>query len=286
MYKKVITMTGFKRPDYTKQVLDSLRQCIGFDEYTLLPTIEPGYPDVINLFNDIPNCELIVNNQKLGCSANTLKALQRGFDISDFVIHLEDDTVPGIDCLQYMEWINQTYKNDKDIFTASAYNRISSIDTVNYFSIQSCPYFTGWIWSTWNDRFEEMKNNWNFRSWDTNINRNIRGDRLEITPSLPRSKNIGEYDGTYATPKLWREQQYSPIWVNDFIPEISNTLKEYKSLSNILNELNYKDYQYQNVHLYQYPYHEIESKDCPILQLDPKVALVTNLCIFGLIKLL
>ena len=238
---KVITMTAWRRPGYTRQVLDNLLNCIGFNEYTLLANIEPGYTDVQNLFKDVPNCEVVVNDRRLGCAANTLKALQRGFDISDFVIHMEDDTVPGIDSLKYFEYINNRYKDDKESFSATAYNRITKIDPQKYFSVHRCHYFTGWMWGTWRDRFEEMEKNWDFTAWDININKKIRGKRYEICPNLPRSQNIGELLGTYTTPYNWNKCQYSTIWVNsatDISGILSSTILP-SNLSSHINDLSY-----------------------------------------------
>lgn len=274
MNQKVITMTAYKRPDYTKQVLDNLQKCINFEKYTLLVNIEPGYSDVIKLFDNIPNCDVIVNKQVLGCAINTFNTLRRGFEQSDYVIHLEDDTIPGIDSLLYLEWVNNTYKNDSNIFTASAYNRVYNINEIgpkDYFSAKCCPWFTGWMWATWKDRFEEMDKNWDFIDrfgWDNNINKNIRGNRLEITPKLPRSRNIGEKQGTYTTPKLWKNQQYSPVWVNDFREDILKLLGKYKKLS--ANRINDSIY----------PYYEMLAVpgDCPI---DNKISIIVGIVIFA-----
>lgn len=243
MYKKIVTMTSYKRPEYTKKVLDNLEQCIGFGEYTLLPTIEPGFPEVIELFYDIPNCDIVVNDEILGCGKNTLKALQRGFDISDFVIHLEDDTVPGIDSLRYMEWANGTYKDNKQIFTVTAYNRVRDRNKIyhqDYFSTYRQKFFSGWMWGTWMDRFDEMSNIWDFQSWDQNINKKIRGNRYEICPVLPRSQNIGEYSGTNVRSNYWRMYHYSPFWANNVL-NFSNISPHIESFrSNNLN-LIYKE---------------------------------------------
>ena len=220
MYQKVITMTAWRRPAYTKQVIDNLKRCIGFEEYTILPTIEPGYPEILDSFKDLSNCNIIVNDTRLGCGANTLKALQRGFEISDFVIHIEDDTVPGIDSLRYLEWAKKTYENDKEIFTVTAYNRIRDINNIepqNYFTSYRQKWYTGWIWGTWIDRFEEMPRKWNFESWDVNINKKLRGKRYEICPSIPRSQNIGEYSGINVRPNFWRKYHYSPFWINNIL---------------------------------------------------------------------
>ena len=218
--QKIITMTAYKRPEYTKKVLDNLQKCIGFEDYTLLPTIEPGFPEVIELFRNIPNCEVVVNDERLGCGTNTLKALKRGFDRTDFLIHLEDDTVPGIDSLRYFEWAYETYRDDKKIFTVTAYNRIRDINNIepqNYFTSYRQKWYTGWFWGTWIDRFEEMSKKWNLESWDVNINKKIRGNRYEICPSIPRSQNIGEYLGTNVRPNYWRKYHYNPIWINNIL---------------------------------------------------------------------
>lgn len=230
-------MTGWRRSDYTKQVIDNLKNCISFEDYLLLPTIEPGYPEVSKIFDLLPNCEVVVNDQRLGCTRNTLKALQRGFDISDFIIHMEDDTVPGIDSLKYFEYIYKTYKDDKEIFTATAYNRTAKIEPKDYFTVHRCPSFTGWMWSTWDDRFEEMKDKWDFNTWDIGINKKIRGDRYEICPSLPRSQNIGELSGTYTTPYNWKRCQQSSVWVNN-APDISNILLSNMLPSNLSSDIN------------------------------------------------
>ncbi len=230
MYKKVITMTAWRRPEYTKQVIDNLKKCIGFEEYILLPTIEPEYPEVLKTFNGLSNCKMVVNNKRLGCPSNTFKALKRGFDISDFVIHLEDDTVPGIDSLKYFEWTYRTYKDDKEVFTACAYNKMKNINPENYFTVYKLRWFTPWLWCTWIDRFEEMKKNWDFNSFGPNINHKVRKNRYEIRPCIARSQNIGEHAGTYNNSGLWRKDQYNPIWINN----ISNTSFEnltYKCIS-------------------------------------------------------
>lgn len=246
MYKKIITMTAWRRPEYTRQVIDNLKRCIGFEEYILLPTIEPGNQDVLKAFDGLSNCQIVVNDMILGCSPNTFKALHRGFDISDFVIHLEDDTVPGIDSLKYFEWIYKTYKDNKEIFTATTYNRIKDINPQNYFTAYRFQWFTGWMWCTWIDRFEEMKREWDFNTWDININHKIRKNRYEICPHLPRSQNIGEHLGTYNTPDFWRQNQYNSIWI-DGISNISFGNLAYTELLDISDIRNYVTEGYRKI---------------------------------------
>ncbi len=92
---KVITMTAYRRPQYTREVLDALAQCDGIGDWTLIPNVEPGNTEVIAAFRDFHACEcrLVVNERRLGLNRNTLAALMRAFHMkADHVVHLKDDT--------------------------------------------------------------------------------------------------------------------------------------------------------------------------------------------------
>lgn len=259
-------MTAYKRPDYTKIVIDNLKNCIGFKDYLLLARIEPGHPEVERIFKDLPNCEVTINDGDPGCGINTFKIIEKGFGMSDFVVHMEDDTVPGIDSLKYFEWINDRYKDDKNIFTATAYNRVSEIDPQRYFSVNRCQSFTGWMWATWKDRWEEIRGEWTNLDppgWDHNLNRNIRNGRSEISPVLPRSQNIGAEGGLHATPHIWKKCQRSDIWVNN-APFIQDIL-----LSNILSSSTLS-----NDNINDLAYFETSSDSCPAECYDPRIAII------------
>lgn len=240
MSNKVITMLAYKRLDYTKQVISALKQCKGFEEYTLLPVIDPGYPEVLTAFESLPKCEIIVNEKRIGGNLSLLQALQRGFDVSDFVIHLEDDTVPGIDSLKYFEWINKTYKENKEIFTATAYSRDINIKPENYFSVHKQRFFTGWMWATWIDRFDEIKKSWNREGeLDQAMAFKFLKKRYEIVPYLARSHNIGEHGGVNVTPEQWKRWHYNPVWVNN-MPNILFENLNYNETGIITNPMGFK----------------------------------------------
>src|SRR5437870_3482062 len=99
--KKVITMVLYNRPDYTKAVLDALRRCDGIGEYLILPHIEPGNEAVQALAKgiDFARVQITVNRQRLGIGRNTYLAWEHGFRKAEFIIHVEDDTLPARDCL-------------------------------------------------------------------------------------------------------------------------------------------------------------------------------------------
>jgi hypothetical protein len=129
---KVITMTAYRRPQYTREVLDALARCDGIGDWTLLPNAEPGNSEVIAAFRDFHACEcrLVVNERRLGLNRNTLAALMRAFHLkADHIVHLEDDTVPSPDALRYFEWgIDHLVEHDPKhtILLVSGYNKPKS----------------------------------------------------------------------------------------------------------------------------------------------------------------
>jgi len=217
-YKKVITMPVYRRPDYTKQVLEGMRKCYGIKDYTIYIFAEPGYQeviDVINSFDDL-NIVLSINEVKLGLAANTRQCLDYGFSLSDFVIHFEDDIVPNKDCLEYFEWVRDEYVNDKEIFTTTAYNRspFHTNDHDIYHEVRR----RSWhhlCWATWIDRWEEIKNGWTVtgggNAWSTSV-KNILNGRCEIYPVISRVLYIGIEDGTNGEPES-NKRYVSDFWI-------------------------------------------------------------------------
>lgn len=64
---KVITMTAYRRPEYTREVLEALAQCDGIGDWTLLPNVEPGNAEVIAASRDFHACacRLVVNERRI-----------------------------------------------------------------------------------------------------------------------------------------------------------------------------------------------------------------------------
>jgi hypothetical protein len=49
---KVITMTAYRRPAYTREVLAAMAKCDGIADWLLLPNVEPGNEEVIAAFRE------------------------------------------------------------------------------------------------------------------------------------------------------------------------------------------------------------------------------------------
>jgi hypothetical protein len=218
----VITFTASHRPKYTGEVLAALALCRGVEKYLLLPCVEPGNDEVRALFDAISfaECHVTVHPERLGCGANTLFALEQGFSNSDYVIHLEDDTVPAQDALEYFEYCREAYRSDKDVFTITGYPGARDYrkvfqDTLagRFRTLIRQRWFTPWGWATWSDRFSEMRYDWNPHDFDARVNCVHRGERSEIAPVLSRIQNIGAELGVHVPSPEWhRQHQFLPFW--------------------------------------------------------------------------
>lgn len=196
---KVITLTLYRRPEYARRLLDALEKCDGIQEYRVLMHIEPGPPEVLALARNAKfNRKVLVENADLlGCGPNTKCALDHGFQFANFVIHLEDDTVPGQDCLRYFEYAANTYQHDSTVFSVTSYSK-GTPEASRFHEVVRFPWFTPWGWGTWRDRWTDIRDHWSNApvTWDVCINQ-IRGDRVEIRPLLARTQNIGAEQGTH-----------------------------------------------------------------------------------------
>lgn len=214
MPPKVITMTLFNRPAYTKQCLQALSECVGISEYILCPTVEPGCQEVIDLVKNVRFAEvqLEVNADKLGCNKNIWKALDRGFKQAAFVIHVEDDVLLAPDALRFFEFCSKRYKDDPSIHTIGAFHReVCKPDQMHSFFIRQA--FICWAWGTWKDRWEEplgLRECWDLEhknlGWDHHIHRTLRKNRGQVTCNLSRAQNIGAENGVYTPSAEWHKE--------------------------------------------------------------------------------
>ena len=217
---KVITMTACRRPEYTKQVVDSLRQCTNSSEYKFVPFCDGPHDEVIKVLESVDFCDLEVNvnERRVGHTLNTHRALSRAFELSEYVILLEDDTLLSKDFLEFHEFCSKKFKEDESVYTVSAghYNNVDK----EYSEEQRSQYkrnqwFSNQGWGTWIDRWEEpggikegweqpetvaenvYRTNYKYGGWDGLMNKHARKGRDEILAVVSRVKNIGARDGVH-----------------------------------------------------------------------------------------
>lgn len=226
---KSISISLYNRPEYTKILFDNLDQCFGIGDYKIIICIEPVDQDVIQLAKSFrpDQTEININENIYGCQTNIFQCIAKGFSLNPtFHIHLEDDTIPGKDCLKYFEWANQKYNNDKSVFSISGYvnsnnpmeNCCNSItDDIELTGRRK--HFTPWGWATWIDRWKELKSDWDFgythNGWDVNMAKRLRKDRCEIYPEVSRIQNIGGKNGVHVHDENWHlNNHFNEYWIN------------------------------------------------------------------------
>jgi hypothetical protein len=217
MYHKIITMVTYQRPEYTRQVLEGIKNCVGSENYTVLIHAEPGFSNVIDVINSMKehlNINLTVNGRTLGADQNVFNVLEHGFSWSDYVILLEDDDMPAKDCLKYFEWARDTYAEDKTVMTVTSYER-AGCEPVDYYSVFKNHWFTPWGWATWKDRWDEIRPKWfHPLGWDSAVLDTFGPNRHQIKPKLSRTQNIGAENSVHVPNAQWhRENHYNDFWV-------------------------------------------------------------------------
>lgn len=179
--KKIISMVSWRRPQYTRKVLEALEKCTGIEEFQILLHIDGGYPDrVSEMIEGMKNLNLdIVLNRhfkNIGCAANTYSALSHAFSKqrSGWVIHLEDDTLPSKDFLSFMEQCLDHYRDDENLFSVSGYHRVSGeekegiTDEAMQTRAREIDFrmnFSCWGWGTWERVWSEVRSNWFGYKW-------------------------------------------------------------------------------------------------------------------------
>ncbi len=217
---KLIAITLFRRPDLTASLFSALKKCYGLDDYAVLIScdVDEQYlgdcNQVVELATEFLHerkqlTQLHVNSPRLGVDLNKLFLLPKAFELSNYVIFLEDDTPPAQDALRFFEACNQKYKNDPTVVSVSSYNRYLATEEHARVLAQE-PYamdqgngFCPWGWAMWRDRYEKTmgtgeayKERWKdevngrFDWWITDTMGSIPGART-IYPVLPRTNHVG-----------------------------------------------------------------------------------------------
>lgn len=265
---KLITIINWRRPDMYQAVLTSLMNNDGIEDYTLLNYVDPfgQFPDQFRKIDETHplngKCQGIrtfVHKKPMGCAGNTGYSFEHAFSLfdnprpDDYVLHLEDDVIPGRDWIRFMEWGLETYFEDKDIFIVTGHNRRNG--TIEPARLQremmlasrrepvTKESLTYQGWGYWRDRWEQCLPwfgiHWkssepfhvkfgeeflsqvrkaNDGSWGWVMKQYWRKRRKEIFPLVSRTQNIGSDRGRFNQNAKWHlENVHSDIW-SDQLP--------------------------------------------------------------------
>jgi len=236
--EKVITSVHYNRAAYTKKSLEYLAKCDGIEDYLLLVFMEPLSEDVasddevLRAIHDFDACEveLFINPRVLGCNNNTLQALRRGFEITDYLILLEDDILFSRDALKYCEFCDRRYKEEPEVLTVGLYNQRSvKVERVN--EIIRYEGFSSYGMATWKDRYEAWMQSLVLdpgKSWDVSWSLSAPGPLCHLIPHFSRAQNIGAHRGVHVPSPQWHAENVEvKCWAGDF-PELS--VREFREI--------------------------------------------------------
>ena len=223
---KVITMTAYRRPAYTREVLTALGKCDGISDWILMPNVEPGNEEVIAAFREWDACEsrLHINSERLGLNRNTHDALFRAYQLrADVIVHLEDDTVPSPDALCYFDWaVREVLIPDRkspdghQVLFASGYNKPAAEPLPE--QSHACgtrPIWTPWGWAVDRRRLAWLLAHWcprNPKCFTCAFRSRYRSTRREIFPLLSRIQNIGYDLGENGRSPAWYRANHRTPW--------------------------------------------------------------------------
>ncbi len=130
--KKIITLKAWQRPDNLALVLDALSRCWEIDQYERLIIsldVSPYANDNLKIvqqsnISKVIKTEIHGHKEQLGCAGNSRFLFIKAFEEkqADFMVHLEDDTVPAIDYLRFCNWAYANVLND-NIFAVCPFRR-------------------------------------------------------------------------------------------------------------------------------------------------------------------
>lgn len=201
---KTITLVAFRRPEYTRETLDSLRLQPTISDYHLFIAIEPGYPETLAVCQEVDfvDCTVKLNESVLGVNHNNLKLYEHIFNAgSSFNVAIEDDTPLAQDALRLAEWFAALPQRESYWLL----NLFSGSRTIERpLDVSEHDAFCPWGFCMTPSGYERIRAEWmcDSRGWDWSICSAIRqsGGKV-LKPHLSRSRNIGRTRGVYCTPE-------------------------------------------------------------------------------------
>jgi len=213
--RNTITIAAFRRPDYLKQVLDSLtvalRFCPEFSPHVIVVGVDQfadgsRREDVLDVIREFGHqrLEVIEWNERLGINEHPRRLCMYAFSKleSDFNLHLEDDTVLSPDALSLAQWFFDGHSARRVL---NLYSPSLTYDSPDELRLGSG--FHAWGWGCNFNVWEKLSLHWNHRisypiGWDWSVT-----DTMDlygfatVHPVLSRVRNIGRLNGWHQTPE-------------------------------------------------------------------------------------
>jgi len=167
--ESAVLLVTFNRPDYTRQVIDSLRRAEVMKLYIFKDGPRAGnmgdieaHKELLSLFQEIDwpcDCLKYISDVNLGCGVGVSTAITWAFENEDRLIILEDDCVAAKSFYPFCNQMLEMYKDDQRVWVVSGENKhfpdwgFKGADYL--FSV----FGYNWGWGTW-------KRCWEFFDFD------------------------------------------------------------------------------------------------------------------------
>lgn len=152
----------YNRSAHTKKVLEALQK------NTVLPQklyiFQDGlkteghreeWEKVNALIQEVDFCpvEVKVSDKNKGLAESVVSGINYVFAENDAVIVLEDDCVPAVDFITFMQQCFEKYRDDRKVYSVSGLAWPMALQKDKY-DIYGCGRISSWGWGTWKDRWE------------------------------------------------------------------------------------------------------------------------------------
>lgn len=207
----IIAFTVNNRPHYLREALESWREVRGVSGVGALFSCEPGYPEAVELCRGADffrSRQVAVHEGHAGVLVNPKLALDWAFQQSDFAVLAEEDMVVSTDALELLEWCNGNFEYADDVLAVTLC-QIYPQEPGDLATVLKVPWFGGWVWGTWRDRWQRLAPDWDtdyrYRGWDHRIQDYWVGEQgyKILAPAVSRVQHIGREGGTHCTPAMF-----------------------------------------------------------------------------------
>jgi hypothetical protein len=234
----LVTIKAWRRPSMLEKVLNGLVSCIGIDRYNVMLSIDKNNLDT-KIFDQLvensgissvcKSIDVVYQDISLGCAGNMKYCFEYTFQRHyEYMIHLEDDTVPFGDYLNLADYFFGLMQNDPELLLG--YMRLPGTDVRKdtIFSDPSNLHLC--IKRDWmapcggfvinRDRYFNILDQHSklfgrgHDTWARYFNLKYRGESLFVLPLISRAQNIGDVGGAFNLNAQWHaEKIHSHHWV-------------------------------------------------------------------------
>jgi len=179
MKSAVIALFCYKRLDTLKKCIDALIKCpeciiselVIFSDAATSQEVEAKVEAVreyLKTISGFKSIKLILREKNLGVDYNLIEGLKYMTNEYKQYIVVEDDLIVEPNFITYLNEGLEFYRDNKNIYTISAFNWIENIPSDYVYDTYFTKRFWPWGWATWSDRMESI--DWDIQDKDDFLN--------------------------------------------------------------------------------------------------------------------